>query len=353
MEISIKERQRYRDISWLMPSIDVEDVLRRLGSRIARITGDEITAFCPDHHLFMGRESSHPKWGVNKVTGKTYCFTESRGSNLVWIVCRLLDCGTKGAVKFLTGLESDKEISALRLASAKQRIARLKNKDELEKPRVRLDEIRQGLEARRTSSRLYDFFIHPPGKKYSTDIQRETVDRYQVFEMTWGFYIDRAVIPFFSEKELIGHCSVDLLGEEAWSEKYPLQARKGEYRKTRYPANFPASEYLFGMEDCEKSPDLVIVTEGPREVMKLWQEGFQAVAILGSKIHTPQIRLLAQLAPKEVALMFDGDDAGWTATDRDAKVLSRLFKVLPCYLPVGRDPKNLKREEIQKLVKKS
>jgi hypothetical protein len=265
----------------------------------------------------------------------------------------LLDCGTKEAVRFLTGLESDAEISALRLASAKHRIARFKDKSKKERPDVKLNEVGRGLEVGHTSSRLYDFFVSPPGKKYPTNIQKETVDRYRAFEMMWGFNIDRAIIPFFSQQELIGHCSVDLLGEEAWTKKYPLQAKKGEYRKTRYPANFPASEYLFGMEDCEKSLDLVIVTEGPREVMKLWQEGFQAVAVLGSRIHTPQVRLLAQLAPKEVVVMYDGDEAGWRATDRDIPVLGRLFNVLSCYLPIGHDPKTLSKEKIEDLIKNS
>jgi DNA primase len=63
--------------------------------------------------------------------------------------------------------------------------------------------------------------------------------------------------------------------------------------------------------------------------------------------------LLGHLAPKEVGLMFDGDDAGVAFTDRAAAKLGKLFAVRKLFVPRGTDPKNLCREEIESVVKKS
>ena len=56
MDISVRERQRYKDISWLMPSVDVIDVLERLGVKVKGRSGREVTAFCPDHHLYVDNQ---------------------------------------------------------------------------------------------------------------------------------------------------------------------------------------------------------------------------------------------------------------------------------------------------------
>ena len=107
MNISIKERLKYKDIAWLMPSVDIDDVMIRLDSVIGNKSGDEVRAFCPDHHIFTGGKSSHPNWTVNKITGDTFCHTEGRGSNLVWTVMRLFDCSPKEAAKFLMGIKGE------------------------------------------------------------------------------------------------------------------------------------------------------------------------------------------------------------------------------------------------------
>ena len=101
MNLGVRERQRYRDISWLMPSVDVRGVLERLGVERIRRNGDEIEALCPDHKLFKGCESSHPNWTVNVHTGVTFCRTEPRSSNLVWTVARLLECHPREAAAFM------------------------------------------------------------------------------------------------------------------------------------------------------------------------------------------------------------------------------------------------------------
>jgi len=352
-DIGIKERLRYKDISWMMQSVDVEAVLEKFGSDISRKSSKSIRAFCPDHHLFVGRKPSHANWDVSLVTGETFCFTEGRGSNLVWIACRLLDCGPKEAAKFLTGMESDLDDAVLELAALKYRQLRLLQRQENDRPFVRgLDAIRQGIENRYMSEAAYRFFMTPCGK-LPTNILPETVDRYGVFERTWGFYSNRIIVPFFMNKELVGFCAIDILGRDVWLKQHPLQT-EDDYKKVLYPANFLSGGCLFGFDDCEKGADLLVITEGPRDVMKLTQEGFpNAVAILGSFLSDMHFRLITQLAPKNIVLLFDGDDAGIDTTGRVAMKLSQLFpsdSLKLCEVPYGFDPKNLDREGFEAII---
>ena len=347
---TIKESRRYRDITWLMPSIDLEKVLHRLGVRVVGQFGDEMYAYCPDHELFTGHESSDPNWHLSVLTGATFCWTEGRGSNLLFTASRLLGSEAKETIEFLTGM-TNVSTEALALMALKNRfkaIGKIKDVEERvpTSPEF-LTAIRNELESRPASDRLYEFFIHPPGKN-PTGILRETVDRYRVFERTWGYYSDRAMVPFFLKGELVGFIAIDLLGEDEWARQHPVG---GKYRKTLFPPGFSSGEYLFGFDDCEKGAS-IIITEGQREVMKLWQEGFtNAVALGGKDIRGGQIRLLAELAPSELVLMLDGDAKGWEGTDGIAEAASEVFSVRAAYLPPGKDPKNLDKNALEKLWK--
>ena len=354
MPMSLKDRWRYKNISWLMPKINVDDVLARLNSSIDSKSGDEIRAFCPDHYLSTGRESSHANWTVNVKTGKTFCFTESRGSNLVFIICRMFNCEPDEAVKFLMGSETDLDIGALQLEALKQRQQSFSPEQEEDREVKGLNVISKDMENRYMSEAAYKFFIHPPGKKYPTNILPETVDRYWVFERTWGYYTNRIIIPYVLGGYLVGFCALDMLGKEVWKDKHPLKDEK-DYRKVLYPMNFVSGSFLFGYDDCQQGADFVIVTEGAREVMKLWQEGFtNSVAILGSFLGDTQLQMLTRLSPKRVVLMFDGDEAGKKMTSRIADKLERNFgdKVQRCFLPEGKDPKHLTRADFEDLVLK-
>lgn len=351
------ERRKYKDISWLMPSVDVESVLHKLGSSISNISGKEIRAFCPDHHLYVGRKPSHPNWTVNVRTGETFCFTEDRGSNLVFIVSSLMNCSLNDAAKFLIGSNSDIDDAALDISAFNHNSNKLLRKDtaeEEEKTVAGLNIIQKEIDAHYLSEAAYRFFVHPPGKVYPTNIFPETVDRYRVFERTWGYYSNRAIIPFFMQGALVGFCAIDVLGEKKWLEYHPLKT-SDDYRKVLYPMNFSSGSFLFGYDDCEKNADYLIIVEGPREVMKLFQEGYRnAVAVMGSHMSDQHLRLIMKLSPKKVLLMFDGDDAGVEATRRVGIKLSRMFTgdtVQKCFVPRGRDPKNLSRDELEKTLK--
>lgn len=349
---SLKERWLFgKDISWLMDKgVDVPNVLAKMGSRAEHTSQDEIRAFCPDHKFYTGRDQSHPDWTVNVKTGYTFCFTEGRGSNLVRTVSRVFGCGLKDAARFMLNESADFDFGSLSIAATLQAASRIRS-EQKERPAVMgLDVIAKEMENRYMSDRAYQFFIHPPGKKNPTNILPETVDKYWIFERTWGFYSDRVMIPFVLEGYVVGFCALDVLGKEEWLARHPSSS-EDDYRKVRFPMNFVSGDYLFGYDDCEVGADFLIVSEGPREVMKLWQEGFtNSVAILGSYMSDRQMELISSIAPKEVVLMFDGDDAGAKTTKRISEKLSPLFSVRTCEVPRGLDPKNLARDDFEKMI---
>jgi hypothetical protein len=350
--LSVRERRKYRDISWLMPAVDVPSVLKRLGVDVESAYGGEVSAYCPDHHIFTGRAPSHPKWTCSMSTGETYCFTEPRGSNILWTVCRLLGCDPGEAVEFMTG----KDEGSLSTAILSNRLAKLMGTGAVKKVEdgevKGLDSIGEDLKNRFISDACYQYFIHPPDKK-PTNIRKETVDQYQVFERRWGYYANRAIVPYFLRGELIGFCAIDILGKKNWLLEHPMKT-EDDYRKTLYPMNFKSGMYLFGFDDCQKAAPFVVVTEGSREVMKLRQEGFpNSVACLKAELGEDQILMLGELAPRELVLMFDGDKAGYAATDKMARTLSGLFLTRKCFLPPGKDPKQLEGKDYAELIKRS
>jgi len=343
-----------------MPSVDLEAIFYKLNIIHEARKGDEITGFCPDHHLFTGRIPSDPKWGVNTVTGETFCFTEGRGSNIVWTLCRMLNKEPDDVARLLVGKSSDADMAEFQFAAfqcSAEKLHLLSDKQKVDRPKIGdLEIIARDAESHKMSEAAYNFFIHPPGKKHPTNIHRETVDRYKVFLRTYGYYSDRVMIPYYMNGKICGYSAVDILGKEAWQKKHPAQEAKA-YRKVLYPENFMSAECLFGYDDCQDHAEFVVLLEGAREVMKLTQEGFpNSVAILGAYISEKHRLLLAKKHPKMIVLMFDGDDAGVTITHRTAEALKKNFsgnRVIKCFLPKGRDPKTMDGKELREIIERA
>jgi len=346
-----------------MEALDPVEVLERLGVEITEVRGDEVWGFCPDHHLFVrdddgrSKRPSDPKWSLNAVTGQTHCYTEPRGSNLVWIVSRLRDCSADDAVKWIMGKDWDAREAELDSRERwRESMRRAREIAEKKRKKARegvtgLDKIKQDLASPYRSPDLYDYFLNPPGKE-PTNITKKTVDHFQVFERTWGYYINRAIVPYFLHGELIGFCAIDLLGEKEWLRRHSGK-KKREYKKVLYPAKFPSGDCLYGFDEVGKGAKELIIVEGARERMKLWQEGFpNVVGTNGTNICDGHIALLSELAPESLTFMYDGDRAGRAAAWKGAKKLYRNFAVNIATVPWGKDPKYFNHKDLATFLKK-
>lgn len=348
---SIRDKLSFGDISWLMPKIDVQLVLERLNVRLLpNRMGNQIYGWCPDHYIHVKRNPSHPKWTINVETGQTMCFTEGRGSNLVWIVSRLRKCSPKEAVDWMLG--DSKGISNMEIASLKKQFKKLRRKKAASKGKATnqaVESVKRWLRTETMVQSGYEYFMRPPGKK-PTLIEKETVDRYRCVQLRSGYYANRVVIPFFSKKTLIGFEAVDVLGKKEWLRRHPT-LEENQYKKVLYSKGFKRSEYLFGLDEIQ-SQEIVALTEGAREVMKLRQLGYPAVAILGASVSQKQIMLLAEANPKSLILLFDGDDAGYEIQRKVFKQMSEFFETHKGTVRRGYDPKTLPPEEVKKLFGK-
>jgi len=191
-----------------------------------------------------------------------------------------------------------------------------------------------------------------PKNKLPTLIEKETVDHFNCIQLKHGRYTDRVVIPFYVNKELLGFCATDILGKEEWLKRNPQRIER-DYRKVLYPSGFSRKTCLFNFDSVEKNTDFIIITEGARDSMKLWQLGYQTVSILGTSMSADQIKLIAQLNPKKVLVMLDGDIAGYNAQKKICKRMKKHFECYECILPEGHDPKTLDPEKIKDIISKT
>ena len=86
-------------------------------------------------------------------------------------------------------------------------------------------------------------------------------------------------------------------------------------------------------------PHLIIV-EGAIDVLKLWQFGWNAVAVLGSYPSDMQVEKIANMVPRDgrVVVMADGDEAGRKLAVYLGEKLSNRVAVFCAVLPDGVDP---------------
>jgi len=355
-----RQWERYGDIKWLMQIIDLRTCLERLGIRMTNVSGEEWEGYCPDHFIYRGVEPSDPKWYLEVSSGKTFCQTEGRGSNLLFTCARLLkkdgkflkpeDC--ENSIRFLVGRDCSESEIALFKSRNEIKSLKDKNKERTTVKKTWENDILFGIENGYLSSKCKDFFIQPPDKP-RTNIREETLRHFKVFEKTNGTYTNRAVIPIFQNHGLQGFVAVDIIGKKKWLMNHPTLTEK-DYKKTLYPSTesgFFKKEVLFGYDECEKNADYIIITEGAREVMKLWQEGFRnSVAILGAYLSDEQFMLLTKLAPKRLVLMFDGDKAGRNISKQVKEKTEELFNVQVVQLPEGIDPKQYCQKQIENAI---
>lgn len=97
----------------------------------------------------------------------------------------------------------------------------------------------------------------------------------------------------------------------------------------------------------------VVLVEGIFDQIKVSSFNWPCLALMGSSISDVQIGKLVKLNPSKIIIMMDGDDAGRKATRTIAAKLGKRMNpmnIVPVYLPEGKDPDDLSREEFLELT---
>jgi DNA primase len=110
---------------------------------------------------------------------------------------------------------------------------------------------------------------------------------------------------------------------------------------------------LFGLSKIPEDVKNVILVEGSLDCIYMHQIGFtNTLALLHADISQQQIKMLGGVTVY-VYIMLDGDKVGRENSEKIKVLLNHSFIKKVCYLPDGKDPDNLSREEIEKILKEA
>jgi DNA primase len=124
-----------------------------------------------------------------------------------------------------------------------------------------------------------------------------------------------------------------------------------EGKKYKYIIGTKIGNTLFGLSRISKKTNNIILVEGAMDCIYMHQIGYQnTLALLHADITQQQIKLLSGITDY-VYIMLDGDKAGRGASDKIKELLNHRFIKKVCYLPEGKDPDNLSKDEIEQIIK--
>lgn len=349
-------------LQYIIGRIGIDAILDKIGVEFDRgQTGRYVYGFCPDHYEFTGRYPSHPKWSVDSETGHTYCWTESRASNLLEVTKRVMNFQSiKQAADYLLG--DEKLPTCMELRRIESSKPRQQEPECVPEHNDSLNAVREIVDSGEYDSMAVSFFA-------KNGITEDTMHRFHVASVGSGFLKERALIPFYDCHErdrLVGYVAVDVNGKRQYVRKKVREyirfsgisrfsdIRKAyetclqRYKKALFCDNAPTASHLFGLStlSCDELVYAVLV-EGERDVMKLQQEGFNALGTHGTHLTQQQKKLLHEFGARRIYICFDGDRPGIEAAERVYSSIRTDFESVSIVrLPAEKDnPKMYSREE--------
>ncbi len=133
-----------------------------------------------------------------------------------------------------------------------------------------------------------------------------------------------------------------------------------KYLNSPETALFNKSEILFGLDKAKKEirqKDYSILVEGQMDLVMMHQIGIKnTVASSGTALSIEHLTKLRRLSSR-IIMAYDGDVAGFSASDRSAKLaLSLGMDLKIAQMPEGKDPADLAKEnpeELREILRKS
>lgn len=121
------------------------------------------------------------------------------------------------------------------------------------------------------------------------------------------------------------------------------------YGKWKLPPKLPKRHILYGFHRLPRIPGRTLcIVEGPWDVMRLYQIGVPAVALLGLYLSPSQRRLLTSAA--RLIIMLDGDPNGRRASKQLLQNLADIADVQIVKLPHRCDPDDLSDLHLRRLL---
>lgn len=156
---------------------------------------------------------------------------------------------------------------------------------------------------------------------------------------------NRAVCPIFDES---GQSLIGAAGRRIVEKEY--------LQKWKYSYGFKSGSNLYGLWLAK--PEIVrtsriILVEGMLDVAKLHEMGYtNTCGLFGVNVTANHIAMLNRLGVMNLDILLDGDEAGELAGKRNYEKCKDYFntRILKC--PIGKDPDELSKQELECLLKK-
>ena len=167
---------------------------------------------------------------------------------------------------------------------------------------------------------------------------REAVETFGLGMCGKGMMAGRAVFPVHNAKgELVAYCG-------RWPDDNPPEG-EGKYK---LPKGFNKRVELFNqhrakamLEQAAEDPEAeilpLVIVEGYWSAIRLHMAGIPAVATFGSDVSEAQAQAIAQLT-SDTVIVYDGDEAGLTGTERAVFALAKHTFVRAIMLEDGMKP---------------
>lgn len=327
---------------------DIVVLLERLNCQHIKVgNGQWVNASCPFApftNLHKNRRDKNPSFGISVKDGHSgyRCFTCGVSGNLTHLLFRLKNYAeqneqdTTELSELFTWVQVRDRERPLTADSLKER---LKHLDYKAKGPVEVGGI---LVTEDTAKHVYvspsllaeselDNFqpLSQEAFEYLRQKRRLTEQTIAEWGFKWHPQARRIAIPIRDIKgRLVGISGRSLDGESK--------------RKFLHSSGFTRDCYLFGEHRLkEGGVGRGIIVEGFFDAIYLWQQGYPAVALMGTYPSVIQVEKLVRFF-NEVVVLPDGDDAGYEGADRVSRALSRrMSHVQVAPMPKGRDPDEL------------
>lgn len=327
-------------IDKLKTVVDYDLLLTALGFNIYYSNNDEIRARCAIH----GGDNK-TAFCLRKNNGRFYCFTKKCeidasgevNNDVISLVMKVNKCSFIDAVNFVAGLmgvtvdfeqsgdEDCKKISDLRYKD--KFIKAVLNSGQL--PEIDSNILSEGLKGGA------DFF-------YRLGFSEDVIRTFELGTIKDDDSVVRGLIPIRDEYgRLVGLSGRRVVGNE-----------EPRYKLIK---DFKKSKVLYNLYNAKKVKDVyngtVVIVEGFKAAWYVYECGFKNVcAIMGAKIALEQINLLVKHNFNKCLLMLDGDEAGKIGTERSLSMMKNKVNAIPIYLPDGKSPDDIKKEDLTGLI---
>jgi len=225
--------------------IDIEKTIEELGLGLYKEGGDENVYWCP----LCGDHPNHGHLNINQNDGRWHCFYCGAGHYNLEVLCDRLN---------------KKPIVADEVYRRRKHIEGKKKKKKST-----------------LSDRAIRLYFDTLEEKEFRDFDLETLKK---FGVRYDSDIESYIILLCDGDKAIGY---SIKGDDYYHR----------------PDGVPIGDILFGLNIVEG--DKVCLAEGPTDVMRIYEAGFEAVGVFGNNITSKQIELLRRF--KEITLVADND----------------------------------------------